>query len=108
MRGFKIANLSSTLSEFAPLMDVILLGARRAFEVHAPSRSCMSSDEESLIDLCALAQDGHDGPLLAFFESSVVPPASFAAALRLKIFAVALQDAGLHLAPPGAAARQLH
>ena len=100
VRGFKLANLLGTLTDFATLMDVLLLGARRAFEIHAPSCSYMSRDEESLIDLCALAQDGHDGSLLPFFRAIMVPQATHVAALRLKVFATALADAGFNLSHP--------
>ncbi|MDP2333612.1 MAG: hypothetical protein Q8M19_23300 [Reyranella sp.] len=109
VRGFKVAGLLDILTDFATLMDVLLFGARRALEIHAPPCSCLSRDEATLIALCGLAQGDHDGPLLASLEAMMVPPAARVAALRLKSFAVALADAGLQLAlPSGAAAGRLN
>lgn len=98
MRGFGVAGLLDTLTDFATLMDVLLFGTRRALEIHAPSCSCLGRDEATLIALCGLAQGAHDGPLLASLEAIMVPAAARVAALRLKSFAAALADAGLQLA----------
>lgn len=74
-------------------------------EIHAPSCACLSGDEATPIALCGLAQRGRDGQVLASLDALMVPAASPAAALRLKAFAVALGDAGLHIAlPEGASA----
>ena len=100
LRGFDLAGLRDTLSEFATLMDVLLFGARRALAIHAPSCSCMSGDEAALIALCSLAQGDRDGLLLASLDAMMVPVAADAAALRFKLFAMALKDAGLNLLPP--------
>jgi|GEM_PF-605469 len=109
VRGFEVAGLLDTLTDFAMLMDVLLLGARRALEIHAPSCSCLGRDEATLIASCGLAQGDHEGPLLASLEAMMVPPAARVAALRLKSFAAALADAGLQLAlPSGAAAGRLN
>jgi hypothetical protein len=104
VRGFGLAGLPDTLSEFAALMDVLLFGARRALAIHAPSCSCMSGDEAALIALCSLAQGDRDGLLLASLDAMMVPAAADAAALRFKLFAMALKEAGLHLPPPQSAA----
>ncbi len=109
VRGFGLAGLHDALPDFATFMDVVLFGSRRALQIHAPTCSCMSDDEETVIALCGLAQLDRDGPLLASLNAILVPSASPAAAFRLKTFAVALGDAGLHIAPPsGAAAGLLH
>lgn len=109
VRGFGVAGLLDTLTDFAILMDVLLFGARRALEIHAPACSCLGRDEATLIALCGLAQGNHEGSLLASLEAMMVPSASRVAALRLKSFAVALADAGLQLAlPSGAAAGRLN
>jgi hypothetical protein len=100
LRGFDLAGLRDTLSEFAILMDVLLFGARRALAIHAPSCACMSGDEAALIALCSLAQGERDGLLLASLGAMMVPAAADAAAFRFKLFAVALKDAGLNLPPP--------
>lgn len=100
LRGFDLAGLRDTLSDFATLMDVLLFGARRALAIHAPSCSCMSGDEAALIALCSLAQGDRDGLLLASLGAMMVPAAADAAALRFKLFARALEDAGLNLPPP--------
>ena len=68
LRGFSLAGLRDTLSHFATLMDVLLFGARRAFAIHAPSCSSMSSDEAAVIALCSLAQGDRDGLLLASLD----------------------------------------
>jgi hypothetical protein len=107
--GFGVAGLLDTLTDFAILMDVLLFGARRALEIHAPSCSCLGRDEATLIALCSLAQGDDEGPLLASLEAMIVPSASRVAALRLKSFATALADAGLQLAlPSGHAAGRLN
>lgn len=100
LRGFGLAGLRETLSEFAILMDVLLFGARRALAIHAPSCACMSGDEAALIALCSLAQGDRDGLLLASLDAMMVPAAADAAALRFKLFAMALKEAGLRLPPP--------
>ena len=100
LRGFSLAGLRETLSEFATLMDVLLFGARRALAIHAPSCSCMSGDEAAVIAFCSLAQVDRDGLLLASLDAMMVPAAADAAALRFKLFAIALKEAGLHLPPP--------
>ena len=74
LRGFSLAGLRDTLSDFATLMDVLLFGARRAFAIHAPSCSSMSSDEAAVIALCSLAQGDRDGLLLASLDAMMVPP----------------------------------
>jgi hypothetical protein len=104
VRGFGVAGLLDSLTDFAILMDVLLFGARRALEIHAPSCSCLGRDEATLIALCGLAQGNHEGPLLASLEAMMVPSASRVAALRLKSFAAALADAGLQLSLPASAA----
>lgn len=103
--GFRLAGLLDSLTEFAGLMDVLLFGARRALEIHAPSCGCLSGDEATLIALCGLAQGEHDGRLLASLDAMMVPAAASVAALRVKLFAMALADAGLDLSPSGAAGR---
>ncbi|MDP1837505.1 MAG: hypothetical protein Q8N31_16215 [Reyranella sp.] len=100
VRGFGLAGLPDTLGEFATLMDVLLFGARRALAIHAPSCSCMSGDEAALIALCSLAQGDRDGLLLASLDAMMVPAAADAAALRFKLFALALKGAGMNLPPP--------
>lgn len=104
LRGFGLAGLRDTLTEFATLMDVLLFGARRALAIHAPSCACMSGDEAALIALCSLAQGNRDGLLLASLDAMMVPAAANAAALRFKLFGMALKDAGLHLPPQKSAA----
>jgi hypothetical protein len=104
VHGFGVAGLLDTLTDFAILMDVVLFGARRALEIHAPPCSCLSRDEATLIALCGLAQGNHEGPLLASLEAMMAPPASRVAALRLQSFAAALADAGLQLSLPASAA----
>ena len=84
-------------------MDVLLFGARRALKIHAPSCTCLSEDEATLIALCGLAQGDLDGQLLASLDAMMVPAAASVAALRVKLFAMALADAGLDLLPPGSA-----
>ncbi len=100
--GFRTAGLADTLADFAALMDVLLFGTRRALEIHAPTCSCQSSDEATLIALCALAQDGREGPLVASLDTMMVPPAASAAAQRFKTFARALSEAGFKLPRPAA------
>ena len=100
LRGFSLAGLRDTLSDFATLMDVLLFGARRAFAIHAPSCSSMSSDEAAVLALCSLAQGDRDGLLLASLDAMMVPAAADAAVFRFKLFAMALKEAGLHLPPP--------
>lgn len=100
LRGFSLAGLRDTLSDFATLMDVLLFGARRALAIHAPSCSSMSGDEAAVIALCSLAQGDRDGLLLASLNAMMVPAAADAAAFRFKLFAMALKEAGLHLPPP--------
>ena len=107
LRGFRLAGLLDSLAEFAGLMDVLLFGARRALEIHAPSCACLSEDEATLIALCGLAQGDRDRPLLASLDAMMVPAAASVAALRIKLFAMALSDAELDLSPPGGA-RQLN
>jgi hypothetical protein len=103
--GFRTAGLLDTLSDFAALMDVLLFGTRRALEIHAPTCARQGSDEMILIALCALAQDGRDGPLRASLDTMMVPPAASAAAQRFKTFARALSEAGLNLPRPAARRR---
>ena len=86
--------------EGSALMDVLLFGARRALAIHAPSCSCMSGDEATVIALCSQAQGDRDGLLLASLDAMMLPAAAGAAALRFKLFAIALKEAGLHLPPP--------
>jgi hypothetical protein len=50
--------------------------------------------------LCGLAQGDFDGPLAASLDLMMAPTASRVAAIRLKMFAMALAGAGLRLAPP--------
>ncbi|MBI3198147.1 MAG: hypothetical protein HYZ40_11720 [Rhodospirillales bacterium] len=109
VRGFEAAGLLDTLTDFATLMDVLLFGAQRALEIHAPACSCLSRDEATLIALCGLAQGDHDGSLVAPLETLMVPRAARVAALRLRSFAEALGDAGLKLSlPSGTAAGRLN
>ena len=99
-RGFKMAGLLEVLPDFAIAMDAFLFGARRAIEIHRPTCSSVSRDEATLVALCGLAQGDFDGPLVASLEVMMAPTASRVAAIRLKMFAVALAGAGLRLAPP--------
>ena len=64
----------------------------------------MSGDEATVIALCSLAQGDRDWLLLASLDAMMVPAAVEAAALRFKLFAMALKDAGLNLPPPQSAA----
>ncbi len=98
-RGFKMAGLLEVLPDFAIAMDAFLFGARRAIEIHQPTCSSVSRDEATLVALCGLAQGDFDGPLVASLEVMMAPTASRVAAIRLKMFAVALAVAGLRLAP---------
>jgi len=99
-RGFKLAGLLEVLPDFAIAMDAFLFGARRTIEIHRPTCANVSRDEATLVALCGLAQGDFDGPLVASLDVMMAPTASRVAALRLKVFAVALASAGLRLAPP--------
>ena len=99
-RGFKTAGLLEVLPDFAIAMDAFLFGARRAIEIHRPTCSSVSRDEATLVALCGLAQGDFDGPLAASLDLMMAPTASRVAAIRLKMFAMALAGAGLRLAPP--------
>ena len=108
-QGFKMAGLIEVLPDFAIAMDAFLFGARRAIEIHLPACSKVSRDEATLVALCGLAQGDFDGPLLASLDIMMAPTASRVAAVRLKVFSVALAGAGLRLAPPaGDAAGRLN
>src|SRR4029077_7234023 len=98
-RGFKTAGLLAVLPDFAIAMDAFLFGARRAIEIHRPTCSSVSRDEATLVALCGLAQGDLDGPLAASLDLMMAPTASRVAAIRLKMFAMALASAGLRLAP---------
>jgi hypothetical protein len=107
--GFKVAGLLEALPDFAIAMDAFLFGARRTMEIHLPACSCVSNDEATVVALCGLAQGDFDGPLVASLELLMVPTASRVAAIRLKVFAVALADGGLRLTQPaGDAAGRLN
>jgi hypothetical protein len=80
-------------------MDAFLFGARRAIEIHLPTCSDVSSDEATLVALCALAQSDHDSRMMASLDVLMAPTASRVAGIRLKAFAVALANAGLRLSP---------
>jgi hypothetical protein len=108
-RGFQTAGLLEALPDFAIAMDALFFGARRSLEIQQPTCSAVSRDEATLVALCALAQVDGDGPLAASLDVLMAPAASRVAALRLKIFAAALAEAGLQLAPlPGDAGGRLH
>ena len=107
--GFKHAGLLDALPDFAIAMDAFLFGTRRTFEIHLPACSTVSRDEATLVALCGLAQGDFDGPLVASLDIMMAPTASRVAAIRLKVFAVALGSAGLRLGPPaGDAAGRLN
>lgn len=100
--GFKTAGLIEVLPDFAIAMDAFLFGARRRIRIHLPTCAMVSRDEATLVALCGLAQSDHDGPMMASLELLMAPTASRVAGIRLKAFATALAQAGLHLAPaPG-------
>ncbi len=99
-QGFKVAGVLEALPDFAIAMDAFLFGTRRAMEIHQPACSSVSRDEATLVALCGLAQGDFDEPLLASLDIMMAPTASRVAAIRLKMFAVALGSAGLRLAPP--------
>ncbi|SKA13423.1 hypothetical protein SAMN02745126_03760 [Enhydrobacter aerosaccus] len=108
-RGFRTAGLLEVLPDFAVAMDALLFGARRAIHIHLPTCSSVSGDEATLVALCGLAQSDLERPLLASLDVMMAPTASRVAAERLKVFALALGEAGLRLAPPaGAAGAGLH
>jgi hypothetical protein len=108
-KGFKMAGVLEALPDFAIAMDAFLFGTRRAIEIHQPACSRVSRDEATLVALCGLAQGDFDGPLLASLDIMMAPTASRVAAVRLKVFAVALAGAGLRLSPPsGDAAGRLN
>ena len=108
-RGFKVAGLLGALPDFAIAMDAFLFGARRAIDIHLPTCAMVSRDEATLVALCGLAQSDHDGPMMASLELLMAPTASRVAGIRLKAFATALAQAGLHLAPaPGEAGARLN
>ena len=95
--GFKVAGLLEALPDFAIAMDAFLFGARRTMEIHLPACASVSHDEATMVALCGLAQGDFDGPLVASLELLMVPTASRVAAIRLKVFAVALANGGLRL-----------
>src|SRR5262245_7815831 len=108
-RGFRLAGLLAALPDFAIATDAFFFGARRSLEIRRPTCSTVSLDEATLVALCALAQVDGDGPLAASLDVLMAPAASRVAAARLKIFAAALAEAGLRLAPlPGDAGVRLH
>ena len=98
-RGFTMAGLIAALPDFAIAMDAFFFGVRRSLEIHQPTCSAVSHDEATLVALCALAQVDCSGPLVASLDRMMAPTASRVAAERLKIFAAALANAGLRLAP---------
>ena len=101
-QGFKSAGLIEVLPDFAIAMDAFLFGARRAIRIHLPTCAMVSDDEAILVALCGLAQSEQDGPMMASLDLLMAPTASRVAGERLKAFATALAQAGLHLAPsPG-------
>ena len=104
--GFKSAGLIEVLPDFAIAMDAFLFGARRAICIHLPTCAMVSQDEATLVALCGLAQSENDGRMMASLDRLMAPTASRVAGERLKAFATALAQAGLHLAPlagePGA------
>ena len=97
--AFKAAGLIEVLPDFAIAMDAFLFGARRAIDIHRPTCAMVSRDEATLVALCGLAQSDHDGPMMASLALLMTPTASRVAGIRLKAFATALAQAGLHLAP---------
>lgn len=98
-RGFKCAGVLDALPDFAIAMDAFLFGARRAIEIHLPTCAKVSHDEATVVALCGLAQSDHDGPMMASLDVLMAPTASRVAGIRLKVFAVALAQAGLRLSP---------
>lgn len=107
--GFKTAGLIEVLPDFAIAMDAFLFGARRAVQIHLPTCAMVSRDEATLVALCGLAQSAHDSRMMASLDMLMAPAASRVAGIRLKAFAVALAQAGLHLAPsPGEAGARLN
>jgi hypothetical protein len=108
-RGFERAGLLRLLPDFAIAMDAFLFGTTRAIEINEPTCQGVSRDEATVVALCALAQGEFEGPLAASLDVLMAPAASRVAAVRLKVFAASLADAGLRLAPePGPAAGRLH
>ena len=103
-RGFERAGLLRLLPDFAIAMDAFLFGGSRAIEIHDPACPSMSRDEATVVALCALAQGDFEGPLAASLDSMMVPDASRVAAVRLKVFACSLANAGLRFAPESDAA----
>lgn len=100
--GFKAAGLIEVLPDFAIAMDAFLFGARRAIRIHLPTCATVSHDEAILVALCGLAQSDQDKSMMASLEVLMASTASRVAGERLKAFATALAQAGLHLAPsPG-------
>jgi len=109
--GFARAGLLDLLPDFAIAMDAFLFGASRAMEIQEPTAPSMSRDEATVVALCGLAQGDFEGPLTASLDMMMVPTASRVAAIRLKVFAASMADAGLRLGPepePGATAGRLH
>jgi hypothetical protein len=106
-RGFQSTGTQRALPDFAMAMDAMLFGMRQPLEIHPPACPALSRDESILIALCGLAQGNHDGPLKASLDRMMEPMAAQSTAVRLKLFAVALGDAGIHFstAPRDAAGR---
>jgi hypothetical protein len=94
-RGFQSAGARRALPDFAMAMDAMLFGMRQPMEIRPPNCPALSRDEAVLIALCGLAQGNHDGPLKASLDRMMEPAAAQGAAVRLKLFAVALGDAGM-------------
>ena len=69
----------------------------------------VSDDEATLLALCELAQAGCEGPFVSSLDLLMAPAASRVTASRLRAFAIALAQAGLHLSPgPVRAGARLH
>ena len=108
-QAFGYAGLLEVLPDFAIAMEAFVCGARQALHIHEPTCSEVSRDEALLVALCGLAQSDHDGPMMVSLDKLMVPAASRVAGVRLKIFAMALADAGFRLSPaPGEAGARLH
>jgi hypothetical protein len=99
-RGFDLARMRPALPHFAMLMDTVLCGLARPIEIHPPPAPILSPDEALLVALCGLAQGGLEGPLQACLSAMLPPESCRMATVQLKLFAVALGEAGLGSAPP--------
>lgn len=99
-QSFRELGAAEALPDFIEALEILYLSARRALDIREPGSQTLSTDEETLLTVCRLAQAGSEPLVMASLTVIMLSGARRVCSLRLASAMAQFASAGVYLPAP--------